>query len=62
MWKIRKPKLTINEKESEIVVFIFNEYVSVKDHKAIISQLNKLKYKTKPCNNLFNRLNNISFN
>jgi site-specific DNA recombinase len=42
-----KTRLTINEKEAEIVRFIFNEYGNGKGYKAIANQLNKLGYKTK---------------
>lgn len=43
-------KLNINEKEAEIIRFIFNEYGNGKGYKAIINQLNKLGYKTKKDN------------
>ncbi|SDP72997.1 recombinase family protein [Clostridium gasigenes] len=49
--KRRKTKLTINEKESETVRFIFNEYYKGKGYKAITNQINKLEYKTKLGNN-----------
>ncbi|SCK02052.1 Transposase and inactivated derivatives [uncultured Clostridium sp.] len=45
--KRRKTKLTINEKEAEIVKLIFNEYAEGKGYKAITSKLNRLGYKTK---------------
>lgn len=45
-----KNKLEINEKEAEIVRFIFNEYSKGKGYKAIINQINKLGYKTKKGN------------
>ena len=46
-----KNKLEINEKEAEIVRFIFNEYSKGKGYKAITNQINKLGYKTKKGNN-----------
>ena len=46
-----KNKLKINEKEAEIVRFIFNEYSKGKGYKAITNQINKLGYKTKKGNN-----------
>lgn len=46
-----KNKLEINEKEAEIVRFIFNEYSKGKGYKAINNQINKLGYKTKKGNN-----------
>ena len=46
-----KNKLEINEKEAEIVRFIFNEYSKGKGYKAITNQMNKLGYKTKKGNN-----------
>ena len=46
-----KNKLDINEKEAEIVRFIFNEYSKGKGYKAITNQINKLGYKTKKGNN-----------
>lgn len=45
-----KNKLKINEKEAEIVRFIFNEYSKGKGYKAITNQINKLGYKTKKGN------------
>lgn len=45
-----KNKLEINEKEAEIVRFIFNEYSKGKGYKAITNQINKLGYKTKKGN------------
>ena len=45
-----KNKLKINEKEAEIVRFIFNEYSKGKGYKAITNKLNKLDYKTKKGN------------
>ncbi|MDB2059499.1 recombinase family protein [Clostridium perfringens] len=46
-----KNKLEINEKEAEIVRFIFNEYSKGKGYKAITNKMNKLGYKTKKGNN-----------
>ena len=46
-----KNKLEINEKEAEIVRFIFNEYRKGKGYKAITNKMNKLGYKTKKGNN-----------
>ena len=46
-----KNKLKINEKEAEIVRFIFNEYSKGKGYKAITNKMNKLGYKTKKGNN-----------
>lgn len=46
-----KNKLEINEKEVEIVRFIFNEYRKGKGYKAITNKMNKLGYKTKKGNN-----------
>ena len=46
-----KNKLEINEKEAEIVRFIFNEYSKGKGYKAITNKMNKLGYKTKRGNN-----------
>ena len=45
-----KNKLKINEKEAEIVRFIFNEYSKGKGYKAITNQIYKLGYKTKKGN------------
>ncbi|MDZ4937791.1 recombinase family protein [Clostridium perfringens] len=45
-----KNKLKINEKEAEIVRFIFNEYSKGKGYKAITNKMNKLGYKTKKGN------------
>nr|WP_306796783.1 recombinase family protein [Clostridium sp. YIM B02551] len=45
--KRRKTKLRINEKEAEIIRYIFNEYGNGKGYKAITNQLNKIGYKTK---------------
>ena len=45
-----KNKIKINEKEAEIVRFIFNEYSKGKGYKAITNQINKLGYKTKKGN------------
>ena len=45
-----KNKLEINEKEAEIVRFIFNEYSKGKGYKAITNKMNKLGYKTKKGN------------
>ena len=47
-----KNKLEINEKEAEIVRFIFNEYSKGKGYKAITNKMNKLGYKTKKGNNV----------
>ncbi|WP_294379164.1 recombinase family protein [uncultured Clostridium sp.] len=49
--KRTKTKLAINEKEAEVVRFIFNEYGNGKGYKAITNQLNKIGYKTKLGNN-----------
>lgn len=49
--KRRKTKLTINEKEAEIVRIIFNEYANGNGYKAITNKLNKSGYKTKKGNN-----------
>ncbi|XZL97431.1 recombinase family protein [Clostridium perfringens] len=46
-----KNKLEINEKEAEIVRFIFNEYSKGKGYKAITNKMNKLGYRTKKGNN-----------
>ena len=46
-----KNKLEINEKEAEIVRFIFNEYSKGKGYKAITNKMNKLGYETKKGNN-----------
>lgn len=51
MSKRRKTKLTINEKEAEIVRIIFNEYANGNGYKAITNKLNKSGYKTKKGNN-----------
>lgn len=45
--KRRKTKLKINEREAEIIRYIFNEYGNGKGYKAITNQLNKIGYKTK---------------
>lgn len=49
--KRTKTALTINEREAESVILIFNEYANGKGYKAITNQLNKLGYKTKKGNN-----------
>lgn len=49
--KRKETKLIINEKESESVRLIFDEYSNGKGYKAITSKLNKLGYKTKKGNN-----------
>jgi site-specific DNA recombinase len=45
--KRRDTELIINEKEAEVVRFIFNEYANGKGYKAITSKMNKIGYKTK---------------